>query len=597
MKNAGAGAPFAGSPGRAPEKGRAVTRPFCWPFRLAAGVPGALILLLAFLGTGCPPPATSAPTEPPTDPAWFEDVTEQLGLHFVHDAGPTGKYFMPQIMGSGCALFDFDGDGRLDAYLVNNGGPNSRSINRLFRQRPDGRFTDVSAGSGLDVAGWGMGVAVGDVDNDGRPDLLLTEYGRCRLFHNDGNGQFTDASKDAGIDVPTWGTSACFFDYDRDGWLDLAVVSYVNYDPSQPCSGGSGRPDYCHPSTFGGTLTRLYHNKGGGRFEDVTVASGLGKLRGPGLGVVAADFTGDHWPDLFVADDAQANRLWVNRRDGTFAEEAAPRGLAFNVSGNAQANMGVALADVNGDGLLDVFVTHLTEETNTLWLQSPRGRYRDRTAEAGLTAVRRGTGFGTAAADFDQDGAPDVVVANGRVSRGRAVEGLDPFWASYAERNQVLANDGRGRFRDVSAANPALCGTPAVWRGLAWGDVDGDGAPDVLITAAAGPARLFRNVCPHRGHWLQVRAVDPALKRDAYGAEVVVSGGGRRWAGLINPGQSYLCSGDPRAHFGLGDVARVDSVRVTWPDGPADGAEEDFPAQPVDRVVTLRRGEGTPVKR
>jgi hypothetical protein len=512
---------------------------------------------------------------------------------------------MPQAIGSGAALFDFDNDGRLDIYLIQNGGPGSRSTNRLYRQEADGRFTDVSAGSGLDVAGYGMGVAVGDVNNDGWPDVLVTEYGGLRLFLNNGNGTFRDVTKEAGLDSVLWGTSACFVDYDRDGWLDLVVVNYVNYDPSMRCADAAGRRDFCAPKTFEGTVTKLYRNlgrpagaKGGGvRFEDVTLKAGLGRTPGPGLGVLCADFNGDGWPDIFVANDGQPNRLWVNQRDGTFTDEAVLRGVAYNGMGQAQGNMGVAAGDVDGDGLFDLFVTHLTEETNTLWKQQPRGMFQDRTRGAGLAHRHaRGTGFGTVLADFDQDGALDLALVNGRVYHGEPTDPgrLGPFWSQYAERNRLFANDGAGSFRDVSAHNGPFCGTAAVARGLACGDLDGDGAPDLLVTAVAGPARLFRNVAPKRGHWLLVRAIDPALGgRDAYGAEVTVRADGKRWQRWINPGSSYLCSNDPRAHFGLGPAGYVGAIQVLWPDG----AEEAFDGRPADQRVTLRKGEGKAVAR
>jgi hypothetical protein len=554
--------------------------------------------LLAGLGPGCQPSRPADPPEEPREPAWFADVTEEAGLNFTHDAGPLGTYFMPESLGSGTALFDFDNDGLLDVYLLQNGGPDSRSTNRLFRQGPPGRFTDVSAGSGLDVAGYNMGVAVGDVNNDGRPDVLVTQYGGIRLFLNNGDGTFTDVTRAAGLENLYWGTSACFVDYDRDGWLDLVVVNYVAYDPSKECN-FSGRVDYCSPVSFGGTPARLFHNLGrapGGqpgavRFEDVSVKSGLGRLPGYGLGVVCADFTGDRWPDIFVANDAMANRLWVNRHDGTFTEEAVMRGVAYNGLGLAQGNMGIALGDVDGDGAFDLFVTHLTEETHTLWRQGPPGMFRDRTAAAGLANPRwRGTGFGTVLADFDHDGAPDLALVNGRVQAGPSVgdPALGPFWSRYAQRNQLFANDGAGRFRDISPHNAPFCGTAWVSRGLACGDLDGDGAVDLLVTTVGGPARLFRNVAPRRGHWLWVRALDPALHRDAYGAQVTVQAGERRWVGLVNPGQSYLCSCDPRVHFGLGAAGRVDAVQVIWPDG----TEEAFPGQVADRSVVLRKGEG-----
>jgi enediyne biosynthesis protein E4 len=572
------------------------------PFHLLAGA----LALAALAGAGLwayrhrgPAP----PGEPPSEP-WFADVTEEVGLHFVHDAGPVGDYFMPQALGSGAAVFDFDGDGRLDVLLFQNGGPKGKK-NQLFRQLPDGTFQDVSAGSGLDFAGHNMGVAVGDVNNDGLPDVLVTQYGGVKLLLNNGDGTFTDVTKESGLGSPGWGASAAFFDYDRDGWLDLVVVQYVDYDPTWPCTDGSGAREYCPPKTFPGQVTRLFRNLGkvvgrpGVRFQDVTVASGLGAQTGPGLGVVCADFDGDGWPDLFVANDGAPNHLWVNqvgrpdrkKEDPFFKEEGVRRGLAYNAMGQAEAGMGIALGDVDGDGLFEVFVTHLTEETHTLWGQGPRGLFRDRTAEAGLAAPRRrGTGFGTALADFDHDGAPDAAVANGRIARGPrlANPALGDHWGWYAERNQLFANDGTGKFRDISPSNGPFCGTPNVARGLACADVDGDGALDLLVTTAAGRARLYKNVAPRRGHWLMVRALDPARKRDAYGAEVTVRAGGRARVGLVQPASSYLCSNDARAHFGLGKCATVDAITVRWPDG----TRETFAGGPADRVVELRKGHG-----
>jgi hypothetical protein len=534
---------------------------------------------------------------------WFVDITEQVGLNFVHDAGPLGKYFMPESIGSGAALFDFDNDGRLDIYLLQNGGPTSRSTNRLFRQGPDGRFTDVSTGSGLDVAGYGMGVAIGDVNNDGWPDVLITEYGRIRLFLNNRNGTFRDITKEAGLDNPAWGTSACFVDYDRDGWLDLVVVNYIDYIDGRPCVNAAGHREYCGPNSFAGRASRLYHNLGrrpgaaslAVHFEDATMKAGLGRLPGPGLGVFCADFNGDGWPDILIANDAKPNRLWINQRDGTFKEEAVARGIAYNAMGKAEANMGIAIGDVDGDGLFDVFVTHLTDETNTLWKQGPPGIFQDRTVGLGLANPRwRGTGFGTVMADFDHDGAPDLAIVNGRVKRpvgspaSAGAASADSFWKPYGERNQLFVNEGDGRFRDISLQNDSFCGTARVSRGLACADIDGDGALDLLVTSISAPVRLYRNVAPKRGHWLMIRALDPALQRDAYGAEITVKSGGRRWVRCLNPGYSFLCSNDPRAHFGLGQVSHIDEIQVLWPDG----SEEVFPGQAVDQMVLLRKGDG-----
>jgi hypothetical protein len=573
-------------------------------------------LLAATLVLGCQSAPPDQPKALPVPPPWFEDVTEKSGIHFVHDAGPDGRHFMPQIMGSGVALFDFDNDGRLDIYLVQNGGPNGKK-NQLYHQEPDGSFKDVSAGSGLDVSGYGMGVAIGDVDNDGWPDVLLTEYGRIRLFRNNGNGTFTDVTKESGLENSLWGTSAAFVDYDRDGWLDLVVVNYVAYDPARACF-TEKQPDFCGPNLFNGTVTKLFRNlgppphptlspNGGGegrvrgsddkgtcvRFQDVTDSSGLGRKIGPGLGVVCADFNGDGWPDIFVANDGKPNHLWINQHNGTFTEEAEVRNVAYNGAGQALGNMGVAIGDVQGKGLFDLFVTHLTEENHTLWRQEPRGRFEDRTVAARLASPSwRGTGFGVVLADFDHDGAPDLALVNGRVLLGpaRDVPGLDRFWAPYAERNQLFANDGGGRFRDLSPTDPF--GQPwGVSRGLASGDLDGDGALDLIVTPIAGPARIYRNVAPKQGHWLIVRAVDPARRRDAYGATIAITAGGRRWIGSIIPGQSYLCSHAPYAHFGLGQCESVESIAVRWPDG--DTVEEVFPGGDVDRVVVLCRGDGT----
>jgi hypothetical protein len=326
--------------------------------------------------------------------------------------------------------------------------------------------------------------------------------------------------------------------------------------------------------------------------------------------VACADFDGDGWPDILVANDGEANRLWINRHDGTFADEAALRGLAVNSLGQAQANMGIALGDVDGDGLLDVFITHLTEETNTLWRQGPRGLFRDGTVAARLASPGwRGTGWGAVLADFDHDGALDLALVNGRVARGRAANpSLGPHWSRYAERNQLFAGNGSGSLTDISTTNKPLCGTPGVYRALVVADIDGDGALDLLVTAVGGPARLYRNVAPKRGHWLIVRAVEPAPPhptlsprggegrvrgRDAYGAEITVRAEGRRWVSGIYPGQGYLCSHDPRVHFGLGQAARVDAIEVRWPDG----TREAFEGRSADQVVQVVKGKGTRVIR
>jgi hypothetical protein len=561
-------------------------------------------MLLAGIGCrkateGPPLPTTTAASVAQPAPAWLEDATETVGLNFVHDVGPVGTYFMPESLGSGIGIFDFDCDGRMDVFLLQNAGTNSTAKHQLFHQESSGRFRDVSDGSGLDLPGRGMGVAVGDVDNDGQPDLFITEYDRVRLFRNLGGGKFSEITRDAGLDNPHWGMSAAFFDYDRDGWLDLIVVNYVDYSPSMKCPDAQGKPGYCGPSGFPGTIPRLFHNvgarSGGIRFEDVTLSAGLGKLAGPGLGVVCADANGDRWPDVLIANDGHVNWLLINQRNGSFTEEASTRGIAYNEMGAVQANMGVALGDADGDGLFDILVTHLSTETHALWKQGPRGYFQDRTSASRVAASAwRGTGFGTVFSDLNNDGAPELLVVNGGIKRltidpapnGKA--NRDPFWDGYEQRSQIFANDGNGTFTDVSAVNLAFSGTAAVARGLAVGDLNNDGGPDLIVTRIAASAQVLRNVAG-RGHWLTVRVVEPALGgRDAYGAEVTVTADGRRRTAWINPAQSYLCSNDPRAHFGLGSKTQVESISVVWPDG----SEERFAGVAADQIITLAKGAG-----
>ena len=568
------------------------------------------VIICAFLGwtllatfSGCNgQPAAPSPIKPDAaetqQPPWFKDVTAIWGLDFVHDPGPVdGKYFMPQINGSGAALLDYDNDGRLDIFLLQFGGPDSKSTNALYHQLPSGKFENVSQSSGLDISGHNHGVATGDINNDGRVDIVVTQYEGIKLFLNEGKGTFREMAEEANLKNPYWGASASFLDYDRDGWLDLVVANYLIFDEARPCISRGGKRDYCLPSTFHSSVARLWRNQGSDAqgkwqgYEDRTDASGLGTKEGPGMGVLCADFDGDHWPDIFVSNDVAANHLWINQHDGTFTEQAQARGLAFDDRGGAASNMGVAYGDVDGDGLSDLFITHFTNEHHGLWMQQPRGSYEELSIRAGLTQSRwHGTGWGTVLSDFNQDGSLDLALMNGWVQRRDSPS--KSYWDDYKDRNQLFVNDGAGHFRDISTDNPALCGELNVGRGMCVGDIDGDGSLDLLTTQIGGAARILRNVTPARGHWLMVRAVDPALHRDAIGAEIRIKSGTHHWQNLIQPSQSYQCANDVRAHFGLGSIDRIESIEIYWPQGTT----EQFDCPGVDRVLELHRGQGKPVK-
>lgn len=562
-------------------------------------------------------PATTPQTpsvELSPKPAWFEDITTDVGLDFIQDVGPTGNFFMPQANGAGCGfIHEIDpvsNQSNLYILLLNNAGPESKSVNRLYYRQADGKWKDVTVGSGLDLAGYYQGVAIGDVNNDGLPDVLLTQYLGVKLFLNLGSGHFKDITQEAGLSNPHWGTSAAFFDYDRDGWLDLVIANYVSYDPSVKCQYYPAGVDFCGPATFPGSPGKLFRNRGGTRaagnsvqFSDVSVSTGIASKVAPGLGVVCADFDGDGWPDIFIANDEKPNHLWINCRqpDGSivFQEQAEKRGIAVAEKGTAFAGMGIALGDVDNKGMFDLFVTHLGTESHTLWKQGPRGKFTDRTTRSGLLWTRwRATGFGTLLADFDLDGYLDLALVNGGISKTGLASKTDlGFWEPYAEKNQLLANEGNGKFRDISQSNPDFCGRWNVARGLASSDIDGDGAPDLLLTAIGDRARLFRNVAPGRGHWLAIRVLDPRWKRDAYGAEVRVQMGNQHLVRWINPAESFLSSGSPFAHFGLGKASNVEKIKIKWPDGELDQVEEEFPGVGVDQTITLIRGKGRTISK
>ena len=563
------------------------------------------VLLVVVAPAGCdaadePAGRTIGYAAPPdAGTPWFVERTIPAGLDFVHDNGATGTLQVPEIMGGGAALFDYDDDGDLDLYLIDG----SRA-NRLFRNDggPGGpRFVDVTEGSGLGDGGYGMGVAVGDIDNDGAPDVYVTNFGPDLLYRNlgaPGPPRFEDITAESGIDVDGWSCSAAFLDFDRDGDLDLYVTRYVEYDPQRTCFDHAGRPDYCGPRAFRPVHDVLLRNDGrpgAPRFTDVSAEGGMASVACAGLGVVCEDFDGDGWPDVYVANDAYPNQLWLNRGgSGTpgFIDVATELGVAYNMHGQTEASMGVVADDLDNDGRYDLFMTHLAAETNTLYRNDGfDDGFIDVSGASGVGASSLTlTGFGVCAFDVELDGDLDIAVANGRVNRLEPWPGsiADPPWDRLAEPNLMYVNDGTGRFRLLGSEARPLCAPAEVTRALAMGDLDDDGDVDLVVTNIQGPARLFANTAPRRGRWLSVRAVDPDLKRHAIGARVTVVAGGRTLTRTVRRAFSYLSSSDPRAHFGLGPADFVDSLAVRWPDG----SRERFLVDCVDCLVEIRRGEG-----
>lgn len=558
----------------------------------------ASVLLLACAKEAPTPAISPIAGSIEADPV-FLDQTAELGIDFQHDPVLAGEMLMTEILGAGAALVDIDNDGDLDLLLVQSrplaadrgAGGGSRLYRNLLIESGELRFEDITGVSGLQTGCYGTGVAAADIDNDGLVDLYILCDGPNELWHNQGERRFVEIGAASGTADPAWTTSASFFDIDADGLLDLYVGNYLDYAPAtrRPCRTTAGIPDYCGPLTHPPAPDRLLRNLGGGRFEDISAPSGIAtSAHAPALGAVAADYNGDGRQDLYVANDAWPNHLWINQGDGRFADQALLAGVAVNTDGQAEGSMGVDAGDYDGDGSDDLFMVHLADEKATLYAASGPGVFEDRTLASGLAALTRGhTGFGTAWIDFDHDGWLDLLIVNGRVRmEANAPTGDDPF--PYAQRMLLLRNDGDGRFVDAGAQGGPAFALERVGRGAAFGDLDNDGDVDVVVNNAnAAPFVLINQIGQGQG-WLGLRLREQG--RDAHGARagLALSDGRVLWRRVRVDG-SYASANDPRIQFGFPPSLSVQGLTIQWADGSR--SQLTAPKLRAGAYITVRREE------
>jgi hypothetical protein len=530
-------------------------------------------LAAAFLGSAAP---RALAANPPGLDFRLTDVTAAAGIQFRHNSGAFGAKYLPETMGAGCAFFDYDGDGWLDILLVNGmgwdtdntGRRRERTTMRLYRNNRNGTFTDVTERAGLAVEMYGMGVAVGDYNNDGFPDLLVTAVGQNRLFQNNGRGRFIDVTEKAGLGGrSSFSTSAIWFDFDRDGWLDLLVCNYVKWSAAHDvfCSVDGKRKSYCTPEAYHGETCWLFRNRGNGTFEDVTAKSGIFDSTSKSLGVALLDYDRDGWPDLLIANDTQPNKLYRNLRNGTFEDVAVRAGVAFSEDGKARAGMGVDAADFDNSGAESIAITNFDNEMMALYRPGRDGTYKDAAQMEGVgQASRASLGFGCAFLDVDLDGRLDLVAVNGHIDETvRHIHGN----VGYAQPPHLFLNGGNGIFRDVAAQAGAAFASPKVARGLAYGDFDRDGSPDLLITTNQGPAYLYRNEQLSGNRGLRLRLTGTKSNRDAIGALVRVFAPDGAQSRRVKTGSSYLSQSELTLTFGLGKRDAANRVVIEWPSG------------------------------
>jgi len=531
----------------------------------------------------------------------FRDITQKAGIHFVHNNGAFGKKYLPETMGPGVAFIDYDNDGWPDIFVVNGtdwpGHPSKHSTPRLYHNNHDGTFTDVTHKAGLDIEMFGMGVAVGDYDNDGYDDLFVTAMGQSHLFHNNGNGTFTDMTQKAGLLGPKeFSTSAAWVDYDRDGKLDLVVANYVQWsiEGDLYCTLDGKSKSYCTPESYKGIAVRLWHNRGDGTFEDATKKAGLGDPTSKTLGIAILDYDNDGWPDLLLSNDTQPNKLYRNNGNGTFSEKAVLAGVAFSEDGVARAGMGVDAADYDRSGLASLLITNFSNQMISLYHNEGRGLFVD---EAPRSEIGRDTlltlGFGCFFFDYDLDGWPDILVANGHIDGD--IQRVQPN-VKYAMPPHLFRNLGKGNFQEVTKSLGAAFGTPRVGRGAAYADINNDGRLDLLLSTNGGPVYLFVNEAIGEAalqNSVRLRLVGTKSNRNGIGTVVKVSAGGDVQTEMLRSGSSYLSASELVLTFGLARHEKADGIEIRWPSGQVDKLSNVAAGQ----TITVTEGKGITASR
>ncbi|MFZ3266532.1 MAG: CRTAC1 family protein [Terriglobales bacterium] len=523
----------------------------------------------------------------------FRDIAAQAGIHFTHNNGAFGKKWLPETMGPGCAFIDYDNDGWPDILLVNGTdwpghAKNGATTLKLYHNNRDGTFSDVTRRSGLGIALFGMGVAIGDYDNDGFDDIFITAVGQSHLFHNNGNGTFTDVTKPAGLWGPSeFSTSAAWVDYDRDGKLDLVVANYVQWSEQTDlyCTLDGAHKSYCTPESYKGTSVRLWHNLGNGKFEDATRKAGLYDESSKSLGIAILDYNNDGWPDIFITNDTQPNKLYLNKKNGSFEERAVPAGIAFSEDGIARAGMGVDAADYDRSGSASLIITNFANQMLALYHNEGNGLFVD---EAPTSEVGRATlltlGFGCFFFDYDNDGWPDIFVADGHIEN--EIERVQRR-VSYAEPPHLFRNLGGGKFEEVTAKAGASFAAAKVGRGAAYADINNDGALDILMMTNGGAAHLYRNE-GGTNQSLRVKLVGTKSNRDGIGAVVRLSAAAEKQWQTMRSGSSYLSQSELVLTFGLGSRTKADALEIQWPSGQVDKLSNVSAGQ----TVTVQEAKG-----